>query len=442
MSELHPSHFKLATALHRKLKINWRRSMLQTALLLGFSSQSHAAVGIEAVLPPQDLIQQSILQHPSVLTMRSEQDYATMQRQGLKQGDAAWQFQLGMQLRQTDAQAEQKQSNSYEPNIALEKQLRLPSKYRLDQELGQRGLSMAELKYQDAKHEVAEALINDWYSLMRSALELTRVAAHRDQIQHYMQMTEQRVRAGDAPRLELMLLNNESRQADVLYLQAQALYTQAQQSLARDYVGELPQQFNRDAIVVNPKYTAQPSEQWLAQITAVDHALALAQMQSEQQHALLKRSQLNRLPDPTIGVGYSREQAGEENVIGFSVSIPLDAAQVRVASGMAAAEAAKADVAVLQMKKMLHREVLGWTTQMQLAMQSSTYAQQNLEQLQQQHHLMQKAYRLGEFNLNELLLHAQQLNEAQRVLDQSLVDYAHNLSILLLRSHQLWPLHQ
>lgn len=59
-----------------------------------------------------------------------------------------------MQLRKTDAQSDQQQSNSYEPSFGIEKQIRLPNKYRLDQELAQRGLSIAELKYEDAKHEV------------------------------------------------------------------------------------------------------------------------------------------------------------------------------------------------------------------------------------------------------------------------------------------------
>jgi hypothetical protein len=68
-----------------------------------------------------------------------------------------------MQLRNTNVQDGQTKSNSYEPNFGVEKQIRLPSKYQLDQDLAQRGVSIAELKYEDAKHEVAKTLLNQWF---------------------------------------------------------------------------------------------------------------------------------------------------------------------------------------------------------------------------------------------------------------------------------------
>jgi hypothetical protein len=56
-----------------------------------------------------------------------------------------------------------------------------------------------------------------------------------------------------------------------------------------------------------------------------------------------------------------------------------------------------------------------------------------LAQLQQQHGLMQKAYKLGELSLNELLLHSQQLVDARGRIDrQAKIDYAESLSLLLL----------
>ena len=109
---------------------------------------------------------------------------------------------------------------------------------------------------------------------------------------------------------------------------------------------------------------------------------------------------------------------------------------------MAAAEAKKADLEVLRVEKRLRQEIQGWVIQMESATVRNTKAQENLQLLQQQHHLMQKAYKLGELNLNELLLHSQQLIEARSRVDQAKVDYAESMSSLLLDSHQLWPLHE
>ena len=394
---------------------------------------------LDQILPPLDAIKHSLSQHPTVRSAVSDQDYANFAGQGLKLGHP-WTVRAGMQLRNTDAQDGQTKSNSYEPNFGVEKQIRLPGKYRLDQDLAQRGMSIAELKYEDAKHEVAKTLLNQWFAYMRSALQLTRLEEQQARIQHYMQMTQQRIRAGDAPRLELMLLSNESRQIEEQYMQAKTAYYQAQQLLSRDYQGKIPEHWSSDVIKIRPlEYT---QTEWIQQVLSANHELELAKTQAAQQDALVKREKLNRVANPTVGVGYSREQSGIENLMSVSVSIPLASRQVRIASGMAMAEAQKANFEIGRVENRLRQETQYWFTQMESATVRSEQAQQNLAQLQQQHGLMQKAYKLGELSLNELLLHSQQLVDARGRIDQAKIDYAESLSLLLLNSHQLWPLHE
>jgi len=398
-----------------------------------------AEPALDQVLPQLDAVKQSLLQHPTVRSAVSDQDYANFAGQGLKLGHP-WTVRAGMQLRNTDAQDGQTKSNSYEPSFGIEKQIRLPGKYELDQDLAQRGMSIAELKYEDAKHEVAKNLLNQWFAYMRSALQLTRLEEQQARIQHYMQMTQQRIRAGDAPRLELMLLSNESRQIEEQYMQAKTAYYQAQQLLSRDYQGNIPEHWSSDVIKIRPlEYT---QTEWIQQVLSANHELELVKTQAAQQDALVKREQLNRVPNPTVGVGYSREQSGVENLMSVSVSIPLASRQVRIASGMAMAEAQKANFEIGRVENRLRQETQYWFTQMESATVRSEQAQQNLAQLQQQHGLMQKAYKLGELSLNELLLHSQQLVDARGRIDQAKIDYAESLSLLLLNSHQLWPLHE
>lgn len=394
---------------------------------------------LDQILPPLDAIKQSLSRHPTVRSAIADQDYANFAGQGLKLGQP-WTVRAGMQLRNSNPQDGQTKSNSYEPNFGVEKQIRLPGKYRLDQDLAQRGMSIAELKYEDAKHEVAKTLLNQWFAYMRSALQLTRLEEQQARIQHYMQMTQQRIRAGDAPRLELMLLSNESRQIEEQYMQAKTAYYQAQQLLSRDYQGKIPEHWSSDVIKIRPlEYT---QTEWIQQVLSANHELELAKTQAAQQDALVKREKLNRVANPTVGVGYSREQSGIENLMSVSVSIPLASRQVRIASGMAMAEAQKANFEIGRVENRLRQETQYWFTQMESATVRSEQAQQNLAQLQQQHGLMQKAYKLGELSLNELLLHSQQLVDARGRIDQAKIDYAESLSLLLLNSHQLWPLHE
>ena len=398
-----------------------------------------AEPALDQVLPPLDAVKQSLSQHPTVRSAVSDQDYANFAGQGLKLGHP-WTVRAGMQLRNSNAQDGQTKSNSYEPNFGIEKQIRLPGKYQLDQDLAQRGMSIAELKYEDAKHEVAKKLLNQWFAYMRSALQLTRIEEQQERIQQYMQMTQQRIRAGDASRLELMLLSNEFRQIEEQYMQAKTAYYQAQQLLSRDYQGKIPEHWSSDIIKIHPlEYT---QTEWIQQVLSANHELELAKTQAAQQDALVKREQLNRIPNPTVGVGYSREQSGVENLMSVSVSIPLASRQVRIASGMAMAEAQKANFEIGRVENRLRQETQYWFTQMESASVRSEQAQQNVAQLQQQHALMQKAYKLGELSLNELLLHSQQLVDARGRIDQAKIDYAESLSLLLLNSHQLWPLHE
>ncbi|WOE31518.1 MULTISPECIES: TolC family protein [unclassified Acinetobacter] len=394
---------------------------------------------LDPVLPPLAAVKQTLADNPSVRAAISDQDYASFAGQDLKLGQNPWTVRTGMQLRKTDAPVDQGKSNSYEPNFAIEKKIRLPSKYQLDQDLAQRGIQIAELKYEDAKHEAAKTLLVNWFSYMRSALQLTRLQQQLEQLQQYMLMTQQRIQAGDAPRLELMLLNNEYNQIDEKYMQAKAIYDQAQQQLARDYRGAIPQQWNSDIIKVETIQHTQAV--WVDKILSANHELALAYMQAEQQHTRVQRERLNKVPDPTIGLGYSREQSGTENLMGVSVSVPLSGRYTRIAVGMAAAEADKADYEIERVKKRLRQEAQYLSIQMESAQLRYVKTRQNLNQLQQQHNLMQKAYKLGELSLNELLLHAQQLVEARLRIDQAKVDYAESYGLLLLNSHQLWPLH-
>ena len=394
---------------------------------------------LDQILPPLDAIKHSLSQHPTVRSAISDQDYANFSGQGLKLGQP-WTVRAGMQLRNSNVQDSQTKSNNYEPNFGVEKQIRLPGKYQLDQDLAQRGMTIAELKYEDAKHEVAKTLLNQWFAYMRSALQLTRIEEQQERIQQYMQMTQQRIRAGDASRLELMLLSNESRQIEEQYMQAKTAYYQAQQLLSRDYQGKIPEHWSSDVIKIRPlEYT---QTEWIQQVLSANHELELAKTQAAQQDALVKREQLNRIPNPTVGVGYSREQSGVENLMSVSVSIPLASRQVRIASGMAMAEAQKANFEIGRVENRLRQETQYWFTQMESASVRSEQAQQNVAQLQQQHALMQKAYKLGELSLNELLLHSQQLVDARGRIDQAKIDYAESLSLLLLNSHQLWPLHE
>ncbi len=112
-------------------------------------------------------------------------------------------------------------------------------------------------------------------------------------------------------------------------------------------------------------------------------------------------------------MGYSREQSGIENLMSVSVSIPLASRQVRYSFWYGHGGAEKANFEIGRVETVCVRKRNTGLRRWKSATVRSEQAQQNLAQLQQQHGLMQKAYKLGELSLNELLLHSQQLVDAR-----------------------------
>ncbi|TCM61152.1 outer membrane protein TolC [Acinetobacter calcoaceticus] len=418
--------------------------LLQAALIYAVANLAHAKLSItpiESALPLSADVQQSLEQHPLLMRSAAELDYALALQQKFNIGDNPWTFNTGLQMRRADASNEQSSSShSYEPSIGIEKQLRLPSKLNLDRELGQSVLNLAELAYLDQWHEASKLMLMQWFDYLTALSHVQRSQEQLQLIQQQMDILTQRVRIGDVARLELMLLSNQQQQVQAQLLQNQSQVQHYQLILKRYFSGQLPSHFSTDQIqLLDSRYSQQD---WVDSVLNDNHELKLAQRQAQHMHSLLQRQQLDKRPDPTVGLGYSQEQKGAEHLISLSLSIPLSTQQVKVATKMAQAEAKKADIAAEQIKRRLIDETILSYQQLQQTQQRIQHAQTLSSQLQNQHALMNKAYKLGEINLNELLLHSQQLIESKSNLDQAKIDYAKNMAILLLNSHLIWtPTH-
>ncbi|WP_326519591.1 TolC family protein [Acinetobacter sp. CAAS 2-6] len=396
--------------------------------------------GIEQALPKTIEVETSLKQHPFILTALSEKDYATAYHQQLKIGEHPWTFKTGMQLRRSDVGNTESSSNSYEPNIGIEKQLRLPNKVRLDRDIGERALTIADLKYGDAWHEASKELLSNWFAYLRTLTRVSRTQEHLDILQNQLNVLDKRVQAGDAARLEFMLLNNELLQLKEELVQLQTELKQSKQSLARYFQGAIPSHFSTQNI--QPQPIPYRYQEWIETVLKENHELELAQKQAQQQHTLAQRQFANKIPNPTIGLGYSREQSGDENLISFSVSIPLAGSQVRAATNMAQAEARKADIEVEKIKSRLENDTKIIYSYLQDAQARISQSQQITAALASQDQMMNKAYKLGEITLNEWLLHSRQWIDGKTRLDQAKIDYAQNYALLLLNSHLLWPAHE
>ena len=134
-----------------------------------------------------------------------------------------------------------------------------------------------------------------------------------------------------------------------------------------------------------PSSIAEPSPiigsetEWLATILQESHELGIARGESQFAQVTANRSSRDQLPYPTIGMHFSRERGGEENVVGAYISIPppgdgrratSDASLARASAAnyreAAARQKIEAEAATLPIAEVVGRseeleDRLGWT---------------------------------------------------------------------------------
>jgi len=208
--------------------------------------------------------------------------------------------------------------------------------------------------------------------------------------------------------------------------------------LQRYYRG---QQLNNIDLSQVPNQLALGDEQiWIKQVLDANHELELAQEYSKRQDLHAQRVALESKPDPTFGVVYSREQAGQEQIMGLSVSVPLFNPAHKSLVNMAQAQASQAHYQQQQTAQRLTQETKQRLLSLISAQQQLQQAQDLVKQQQTNSQLFAKAYQLGEVGINDWLLSMRQYVEASAQSDQLKLSLAEDYSRLLVDSHLLWGL--
>ena len=387
-----------------------------------------------ALLPPEADVRQSLEQHPMVQANQATMDYERANAQRLIQGEDPWQTRFALQQRRNN----QANLNSFEQTVALEKRLRLPSKVSMDKQLAQTALHIAQLSRGDAWHEAAKILLADWFAVSKAQASLQRIDEQLALLDQQLTVINKRISAGDAPRLERLLVEQERAKLALQRQQQQAELAQQQLNLQRYYRG---QQLNNIDLSQVPNQLALGEEQiWIKQVLDANHELELAQEYSKRQDLHAQRVALESKPDPTFGVVYSREQAGQEQIMGLSVSVPLFNPAHKSLVNMAQAQASQAHYQQQQTAQRLTQETKQRLLSLISAQQQLQQAQDLVKQQQTNSQLFAKAYQLGEVGINDWLLSMRQYVEASAQSDQLKLSLAEDYSRLLVDSHLLWGL--
>lgn len=400
------------------------------ALALPLSWSTHAAaVPTPPDLPANEQARAAIDQDPVVNQARHGVQAATHAAAMLQVSPYEWTASTIAQRRRIDGNGA-----SNEWSVQLERTVRIGGKGALDRELGDVGRRLSTAQYGAARNDAARQLLDLWLDWLaaRQALE-----GLREQVKFAeanISAVEKRRKAGDASVLELNVAKGDLAEVQRQVSALAAAEAKANATLRVRY----PQLPLAARALSEPLPLEHDEMQWREQIAAGSDALRAAQQALRKAELTAARVKADRMPDPTVGVFTSSEAFRSERVIGLSLSIPLGGnyreqgarealQQVEIARAGVERQQRELDVQVATQVSEATSSFERW----QLAESSATVARESTR-------LTQRAFSLGEVDLQALLLVRRQAADAVNAALAARVDALRARYRLLVDARQLW----
>lgn len=386
-------------------------------------------------LPPQDAVARVLLAHPDVEAATSGLRAEEANRSRLAAGHYEWNLRVGGQQRNVRP-ASAAEQNYGEWNTALERPFRLPGKSAKDAEIGEAGVALAKTARGDALHETSRALLRTWFVWLREVAAARQWRAEADLLTQQASAVRRRQQLGDAARVDSVLAEAAEAQARSQLAQAELRERTAREDLVRRFPG-LPLV---EPAAIDPQPIGGEADEWIAEILNESHELGMARKEAERARLLAQRTRQDRLPDPSLGVQYSRERGGEEKVVGAYISIPLPGSARFAAADAASAQADAAERRRMAIERRIGAEAAALVQAARTGIATWQASRDAAERLTQAATMTTRAYQLGEGTLNDLLLARRQANEAQLAAALARLDAREQRYRLLLDAHKLWDL--
>ena len=382
-------------------------------------------------LLPTEMARSLLEQDPRVAATRAGLEVARQEASILDQSPYEWTAKALGQRRSVDS------GPRYgEWSVGIERAIRLPGKGLADRNIGQATVEESEARYGEALHESARELVSLWVDWLAAERGRELAAANLQSVGENLAAVEKRTRAGDASKLDLNLARAELVEQRRMDNDAKTQASAAWSRLSVRFPG-----INRQSMVLPaPMLIAEDEALWRDRIIAESDELKVAQTQMRIAQAQAERAQADRVPDPTFGVYTASEVGGRERISGITLSIPLPggARQSHSAKALAAVEVARNAVALK--KRQLETEIAGALVTARGAYESLQIANEGAGAMQENAKLVQRAYSLGEGDLQTLLLARRQATAAANSALQAQLAALKSYAGLLIDAHLIWDL--
>lgn len=415
-----------------------RTTAVGLACMLSLSALSRAADTRD--LPPEARLREWLLQSPAVQAAGAAVQAQAAEAEQWRAGPHEFTWRVQTQQRSAKEAMPSGASDTrrfMEGQVSLERTLRLGDKARQDSALGDAAMAMARLKRADAIHEASRTWLRQWFDWLRDREAALLWQTQLDTQAELLRQAERRVKAGDAPRLELALQQAAQAQVQASLLAAQAQARSSHAALEAHQPGitalapaHIAQPLREDL----PKESGDTLQQWLIERS---HEGELARLQAQLAQAQAQRTALDERSDPTVGVYAATERGGGERVLGVSLSMPLAGPARLAATRMAQARALEAEQQALGVQRKLKAEAAMQWVAVQSTWESWRAQAQAKDQIEQSMKGVVRGWQLGEFAHADVLAARKQFMEAALAEIHARAEARHALWRLKLDLHEI-----
>jgi outer membrane protein, heavy metal efflux system len=358
-------------------------------------------------LPPEARLRPWVLQQPSVRAAEAALAAQLAEAEQWRAGphEFTWRAQA-QQRRATEVAANgaNESRRFLEGQVSLERTVRLGDKARQDTALGDAAVEMARMRRADAIHEASRLWLRQWFDWLRDRAVVQLWQAQAMDQAELLRQAERRVKAGDAPRLEVAVQLSTQAQWQASLMAAQAQERRSRAMLEAHQPGittQAPQDIAPPLQHEQPNESGDTLQQWLFERS---HERMLARLQARVAQTQMERIALDQRSDPTVGVYVGTERGGQERVLGLSVSMPFAGPARQAATRVAQARLAQAEQEALSVEHRLKAEAaMQW-----VAVQSTweTWRSQAQAKAQAEQSLagIVRGWQLGEFAQADVLM--------------------------------------
>lgn len=407
-------------------------SLLPLMLSMGFASA--AEISIPQVLP-ETVAQRLLANDPALAAADSELSSAQIEANQLSLSPYDW-VARGTYQQRNYGNGTGKGSNSNEWNFGVERTVRLPRKVRADEASAKAANQIAPLQYQLTRRQVAANMLDAWFDWLAADSSKKLLLRQQTAVADNVMAVAKRVKGGDAALLEQKLAS-----AELTTLQRQV--SEANIAEARSWTLLMVRyQASPDVKPSNlPDPIAVPYDAtwWQSRMLETNDPLALARSQVISAEAAAQRAKAESQPDPTLGVFTASEAYGNERIIGVTASIPIGSKRrsLEVERMMAQVNSARLNLSLVEREQRAaiessYHTAQGYFERWQLAQQAAITMADNAR-------LTQKAYSLGEGDVQQLLLARRQALVAAEDEATAKVAALRAYYQLLLSAKLLWP---